>query len=99
MKKLITAILLACSIITACDAPDAAEAVAFRENTIAEADSVETASKVLASCVTVEYGTTFTLSPQPIMVDGAQSFAVILESTAPYDQVDCIKTWLEANQP
>ena len=101
----LSVVLATTSVAPACDLeepPPKAElpdAPRFREGVNAEFESIQYAEKVLRSCIEVERPVTFTLVQDDVYVDGMQSFNVLLESTAPADQVDCILAILEDNQP
>ena len=101
----ISLLLAATAIAPACDVDDAPpdtelpESPRFREGVNAEFESLQYADKIIRSCIEVERPVTFTLVEGELYVDGMQSFSILLESTAPADQVACLLGILEDNQP
>lgn len=98
-------VLATTAVVPACDIeeppPEAGlpDAPRFREGVNAEFESLQYADKVIRSCIEVERPVTFTLVEGEVYVDGMQSFNILLESTAPADQVACLLGILEDNQP
>lgn len=96
-------VLATTAVVPACDIepPESGlpEAPRFREGVNAEFESMQYAEKLLTSCIEVERPVTVTLVEGEVYVDGMQSFNILLESTAPADQVACLLAVLEDNQP